>query len=153
LLLKGLYLDLGSYGQSFIPAMNIGFSYQVNKISFGSVIENLNRPNNSTGENIPVQLLAGVVYEPVLDFLFGAEITKSAQGQNIAFGAEMKPLPASSEHKRSEPVLAIGLGAETSPFIVRGGLSVMIKNIELDYSIKFHSQLKQTSIFSIGYCL
>ena len=141
LILKGLYLDLGNYGQSFTPALNIGFSYQLNKISFGSVIENLNSPNNSTGENIPWQILAGAMFEPVSDFLLGLEITKSASDQNLALGAELKPIP----------ILAVRLGTKTNPFIISGGLGIEIKNISIDYAIKFHPQLKQTSVISIGY--
>lgn len=141
LILKGLYLDLGDYGQSFIPALNIGFTYKVDKFSVGSVLENLNNPQNSAGENIPLAILAGAIYEPVSDFLLGFEITKSAQDQNLAFGAELKPMP----------MLAVRLGTKTNPFIVSGGLGIEIKNISIDYAIKFHSQLKQTSVFSIGY--
>jgi hypothetical protein len=44
LILKGLYLDLSQYGQSFIPALNFGLVYKINKFIFGSVIENINNP-------------------------------------------------------------------------------------------------------------
>jgi len=141
LILKGLYLDLGDYGQSFIPALNIGFTYKVDKFSVGSVLENLNNPQNSAGENIPLAILAGAIYEPVSDFLLGFEITKSAQDQNLAFGAELKPIPN----------FAVRIGTKTNPFIISGGLGIVLKNISFDYAIKFHSQLEQTSVFSLGY--
>lgn len=149
IIFKGLYLDLGEYGQSFIPALNLGFSYKIDKFRFGSVLENINNPlsyepvsgQNSAGEDIPWTILAGAIYEPVSDFLIGVDLCKTAQDENITFGTELKPLP----------ILAVRLGTKTNPFIISGGLGITFKNLSFDYTLKFHSRLRQTSILSLGY--
>ena len=141
LTLKGLYLDLADYGQSFIPALNFGLAYKIDKLNFGSVIENINNPQNDIGENIPLAIRVGATFEPVKDFLIGADLTKTTQDENIALGVELKPLPA----------LAVRLGTMANPFIISAGVGFSFKNIYFDYALKYHTNLSETSILSLGY--
>jgi hypothetical protein len=140
-MLKGLYLDLAEYGQSFVPALNIGISYKINRLEFGSVLENANNPLDVIGMDIPWAVLAGVIFQPVKEFLIGLDLHKTAQDENISIGTELKPLP----------ILAVRLGTKTNPFIISGGLGVTFKNISLDYAVKFHSQLRETSVISLSF--
>jgi hypothetical protein len=128
-MLKGLYLDLAEYGQSFVPALNIGVSYKIKRLEFDSVIENVNNPSDIVGMDIPWAVLAGVIFRPVKEFLIGLDLRKTARDEDISIGTELKPLP----------LLAVRLGAKTNPFIVSGGLGVTFKNTSLDYAVKSHS--------------
>jgi hypothetical protein len=140
-LIKGLYLDLAEYGQSFVPALNIGVLYKTNRLEFGSVIENMNNPSDIVGTDIPWVVLAGVIFRPVKEFINRLDLRKTARDEDISIGTELKPLPP----------LAVRLGTKTNPFIVSGGLGVTFKNISLDYAVKFHSQLRETSVVSISF--
>lgn len=140
-MLKGLYLDLFEYGQSFIPALNIGASYKIDRLEFGSVIENINNPSSRIGMDIPWAVLAGVIFQPVKEFLIGFDLHRTARDQDISIGTELKPLP----------VLAVRLGTKINPFTMSGGLGVTLKNVSLDYTVKFHSQLKETSVISFSF--
>ncbi|MBS4014944.1 MAG: hypothetical protein KGZ86_00675 [Candidatus Latescibacteria bacterium] len=141
LIVKGLYLDLDEYGQTFLPALNFGISYHLDKLELGAVVENINHPQNSMIDNIPWSIIAGALFTPVQDFSCGLEIQKTNLDQNIALGAEFKPLPN----------LCFRLGAKTNPIIASTGLGFVYKNFSLDYSLKFHTRLKDTSIISLGY--
>ena len=121
-MLKGLYIDLAEYGHNFIPALNIAALYKVNKLIFGSVLENINNPSAEVGEDIQWAILSGVIFNPVNEFQIGFDLYKTAQDENISFGAELKPLP----------VLAVRLGTKTDPFILSGGLGITYKNISID---------------------
>ncbi|MCX7785520.1 MAG: hypothetical protein N2201_04745 [candidate division WOR-3 bacterium] len=141
IMVKGLYLDLSDYGQTIMPALNLGISYFVDKINFSAVLENFNYPQNSLGEKLPWQVLAGILFEPVSDFRFGGDLIKSPETQYLAIGTEFKLLPE----------LTFCLGTKTNPLILSTGLSIIFKNIHFDYSFQYHTKLKQTSIFSLGY--
>lgn len=140
-IVKGLYLDLNTYGQSIIPALNFGASYGLDKIIISAVLDNLNMPQNPKGEQIPWQLIGGVLFQPVSEFCFGGELTKSQENQNLKLGTEFRLIPE----------LAFRVGMKTNPLIISGGLGITFRNIYFDYSLQFHTQLKQTSIFSLGY--
>lgn len=141
-ILKGLYLDLSDYGQSFMPALNFGLVYKIDKFIFGSVIDNINNPSIADGDDIPLTIRIGTTFIPVKDFLLGAEITKTTQDENLAFGAELKPLP----------ILTVCLGTSVNPLIISGGIGLNYKNIYFDYALKYHTKLRDTSIISFGYC-
>ncbi|MCX8014415.1 MAG: hypothetical protein N2748_00200 [candidate division WOR-3 bacterium] len=141
LMVKGFYLDLGDYVQSFMPAVNVGLVYQLDKIKIGSVLANLNNPHNKVGDEVAWQISAGATYEPVSDLLLGIDIQKNYQYENFAFGIELKPLA----------MFVIRFGTQTNPLLISGGIGILYKNIFLDYALKFHPQLQQTSIFSLGY--
>lgn len=141
LVIKGLYLDLSEYGQTFLPALNFGIVYHLDKIQFGAVLANINRPK-TIDDDIPWLIIMGALFKPVTDFTLGLEIQKSNQDENIAMGAEFKPIPN----------LAIRLGTKTNPLIISTGLGFIFKNFTLDYALKFHTRLKDTSVFSLGYC-
>ncbi|MEO0091090.1 MAG: hypothetical protein ABIK61_00025 [candidate division WOR-3 bacterium] len=142
LIIKGLYIDLNTYGQSLMPALNLGTSYvMIDKIIISAVMDNLNMPQNPNGEQIPWQLTGGVLFQPVPDFCLGCDLTKSQDNQNIKLGTEFKVIPE----------LAFRLGMKTNPLIISGGLGITFRNIYFDYSLQFYTQLKQTSIFSLGY--
>jgi hypothetical protein len=74
--------------------------------------------------------------------LIGVDLTKTTQDENIAFGAELKPLP----------ILAVRLGTLINPLVISGGVGLNFKNIYFDYTLKYHTQLKETSVLSLGYC-
>ncbi|MEO0075246.1 MAG: hypothetical protein ABIK31_03965, partial [candidate division WOR-3 bacterium] len=139
--LKGLYLDLSEYGQTLIPALNFGIAYQLPKMQFGAVLENINHPLNSATDNIPWSIIVGALFQPVPDLSLGLELEKSNQDQNLALGAEFKPLSN----------LFLRVGTKTNPFIISAGFGFMYKNFLLDYAVKFHTRLKDTSVFSLGY--
>lgn len=141
LIVKALYLDLGEYGQTLLPALNFGVSYHLDKIELGAVVENLNHPQNSMIDNIPWSIIAGALFKPVRDFNCGLEIQKTNLDQNIALGAEFRPLPN----------LCLRLGIKTNPVIASTGLGFVYKNFLLDYALKFHTRLKDTSVISLGY--
>ncbi|MEO0077266.1 MAG: hypothetical protein ABIK19_06335 [candidate division WOR-3 bacterium] len=140
IIIKGLYLDLADYGQSLIPAMNVGIAYKINKLKVGAVLQDLNNPKILSDE-MPRQILVGTIWEPVSDLLLGLEVQKGSENENITFGTEIKPLS----------MLAIRLGMQVNPFIISGGIGLVYKNTFFDYALKFHQQLRQSSIFSIGY--
>lgn len=143
LIVKGLYLDLAEYGQTVLPALNFGLSYHLDKLEFGAVLENINHPQNSMIDNLAWSIIAGALFKPVQDFTCGLEIQKTNLDQNIALGAELKPLPN----------LCFRLGVKTNPIIASTGLGFVYKNFSLDYSLKFHTRLKDTSIISLTYSL
>lgn len=141
LMVKGLYLDLDTYGQSLIPALNFSVSYLMDKITFSAVLDNFNMPQNTKAEQIPWQLVVGFLFQPVSDFLLGGDWNKSKENQHLKLGTEFKVLPE----------LAFRLGMKTNPLIISAGLGIVFRNIYFDYSLQFHMRLKQTSIFSLGY--
>jgi hypothetical protein len=142
LIVKGLYLDLDEYGQTVLPALNFGVSYHLDKLELGAVLENINHPQNSIIDDLPWSIIAGALFKPVQDFTCGLEIHKTNLDQNIALGAEFKPLPN----------LCLRLGVKTNPVIASTGLGFVYKNFTLDYAVKFHTRLKDTSVISFGYC-
>lgn len=141
LMLKGLYLDLSEYGQTLIPALNFGIVYQFPKMQFGAVLENMNHPLNSETDNIPWSIIVGARFQPVSDLSLGLELEKSNHDQNLTLGAEFKPISN----------LFLRVSTKTNPFIISAGFGFIYKNFLLDYAIKFHTRLKDTSVFSLGY--
>jgi hypothetical protein len=143
LAVQGLYVGIAGFGADFVPAVDIGLLWYNERYTIGLVIDNLNQPRNSSGDELPVKLGVGAAVTPVENFTVSADLVKEkSYGERLLTGTKFQ----------LGRCLALRLGLGTNPFVIAAGAGVSYKLFRVDYACRFHSRLKETHLIGFGMC-
>lgn len=142
--LQGLYLSVAGYGRDLVPAFDLGVVWNKQKYSVGFVIDNLNQPRNSAGDELPAKIGLGAVVKPAGNLKLALDVIREKNlGERLSAGAEFELVP----------LFALRLGFGTNPFLVAIGAGAVYKSVRVDYACRFHPRLKETHLIGLGICL
>jgi len=135
-------LELGS-GSAF--GLDLGLQGSIySRTYIGLYILNINTPKIGalTKYDLPQRIVAGLAYQPVTELITAISFNKTV-GYDIQVegGFEYQIIP----------LLALRLGAGTSPNRFSGGVGFAYENIRFDYALRTHPVLSETHQFGLSY--
>jgi hypothetical protein len=139
LIVKGYYLNIGGYGDDFIPGLNLGVLWGKRDYWLGIVLEDLNNPKTRQGDLIPLTVRIGGSLSLVSNFSVKADWLRNTNWESFRGGLEFNILP----------IFSLRTGFSTSPYQLALGLGILFKNLSFDYACRYHPRLNETHIFSL----
>jgi hypothetical protein len=133
-----MMVDRGPLGIDGVPSFDLGVAWQRGILSVGAAGRRINLPRFDSGDELPLVLLAGAALQPVDELEVAADLRREGSEYKLGLGTEF----------RIVPVLAIRVGGAYEPLQYAAGVGIAVGPLRLDYSYRFHPQLKDTH--SIG---
>ncbi len=131
--------DMGRFGIDAVPAFDLGVNWQTGVLCLGAAGFRLNLPRFGNGDELPLRLVLAGSLRPVETLLLALDVSRAGEEESVAFGMEFCLIP---------PIdLRIGVGYE--PLSYGAGLGVRVGFLQVDYSYRFHPQLKETHILGM----
>jgi hypothetical protein len=126
--------DQGRYGVDGVPRFDAGALWETGRLRLGGAALGVNMPRFDNGDELGLRLLAGAAFRPVESLVLAFDLFRNGEQEGANLGAEFRIVPA----------LALRAGGGVGPLNYAAGVRVSVGFLAVDYTYRFHPQLKET---------
>ncbi len=134
-----LAVGMGSHGADGVPAFDLGFAWSSGVFRLAAACSRVNVPRFDNGDELPWVLLVAASVEPVEALLLALDVRRVQSEESAAFGMEFRLIPP----------LHLRVGGGVRPLTYGAGLGINVGILTVDYSYRFHPQLKETHVIGM----
>jgi len=134
-----LAVDFGGSGADVAASFDVGLAWHSGIVGFGVAARSVNSPRFENGDGIPVRLVLAGSVKPAESFLLALDLCKTGSDEGACLGMEFDFL--SQLHLRA--------GIASQPLLYAAGVGVDVGPAVVDYTCRFHPQLKETHVVGL----